>query len=104
MRFEPGFPSHTCTEFHRLARCIHEALITQMTALPVPTETLANVVQHDTLLDAWCLSLCGYTINMSDLFLKCHYHHHSGSVHIYVQYSVTLRNFVPLLLPLSLNF
>lgn len=63
-----------------------------MTALPFPTETFANVAQHDTLLDARCLSLRGYTIKMSDLFLKCH-QHHGGSLRIYVQYSVTLRNF-----------
>ena len=66
-----------------------------MTALSFPTETFANVAQHDTLLDARCLSLLGYAINMSDLFLKWHHHHHhrGGSVHIYVQYNVTLRNF-----------
>jgi len=53
-----------------------------MTALPFPTESFANVAQHDTLLDARCLSLRGCIINMSDLFFK--YHHHSGWINSYL--------------------
>jgi len=72
----------------------HEALIYVDGSITFPTETFANVVQHDTLLDVRCLSLCVYTINMSTLFLKSHHHHHHcASVHSYAQYSVTLRNF-----------